>query len=85
MDCRALRKCDWPELNELSLRTHTAKKDENKILEGNSISKMNSKEKRKLNIEYLNYQNEQCNDISWIAKLETKRLTSLTVNCTKRI
>ena len=80
-----MRKCDWPQLNELSLRTYTTKEDENNILEGNSISKMNSKEKTKLNIEYFDYQNEQCSDISWIAKLETKKLTSLTVNFRNRI
>ena len=60
-------------------------KDNNRILKGDDINRIHSGKQSKLNIEYLNNQNEQCSDISWVLKLETDVLTSLTINAMTRI
>ena len=60
-------------------------KDSNKILKGEDVGKMSSRKLTKLNIEYQEDQNEQSSDISWVAKLETNGLTSLTIKSQKRI
>ena len=59
--------------------------DENRILKGDEINRINSGKQSKLNIEYMDNQNEQCSNISWILKLYTHSLTSLTINAMTRI
>ena len=60
-------------------------KDKNHILEGCEITKMISKQQSRLNIEYEEEQNEQCSDINWVAKIETRKLDFITIMSSGRI
>ena len=70
MNIQKLRKCYWPEIQELSLRNHHTNVDENKITEGYELAKMKIPEV--INLEYNKSRTIQCNDISWILKSSRK-------------
>ena len=79
MSTKTIKKCHWPKLNELSLRTQLPNIDINKIQEGFELTKLDAKKQQNFNLEFFEYQYEQCSSISWLVKMETKDLSAVKI------
>ena len=71
------RKCNFPQLQKLWFRKDEDNLDENFLNEGHSLVWLNLHVLREITIEFMNENDVECEDISWLAKMKIHLLGNL--------